>query len=84
MHGALLHYCRGDALLVRLPAETSASADGAAEVLRRLADDRHAAWLVLCREWDDDPHGFVLREIEAMRRAPAARLPGVRIYRLGG
>jgi 4-amino-4-deoxy-L-arabinose transferase-like glycosyltransferase len=80
---ALGHYFHGPVHLGRLPAPTFASVDDAAAEVRRLADGGHITWLVLSRDWEDDPHGFVRRDLDIMGQAPSARLPGVRIYRLG-
>jgi len=47
-----------------------------------LLDGLSGRWLVLVREWEDDPAGYLDRAIAA--RAPdaqAARFPGVRIFR---
>ena len=60
---------------VRSPADADAIVAGLA------GSDR---WLVLSRDWEDDPAGYLNRAIAA--QAPAAevaRLPGVRIFRFG-
>jgi hypothetical protein len=47
-----------------------------------LLDGLSGRWLVLVREWEDDPAGYLDHAIAA--RAPdaqAARFPGVRIFR---
>jgi hypothetical protein len=53
-----------------------------AEEANVLLDGLSGRWLVLVREWEDDPAGYLDRAIAA--RAPdaqAARFPGVRIFR---
>jgi mannosyltransferase len=58
---------------VRTEADAEAALDGLLTA---------GGWLVLSREWEDDPAGHLEREIA--RRAPealVARLPGVRIFR---
>lgn len=42
-------------------------------------------WLVLSRDWEDDPAGYLNRAIATQAAdAEVARLPGVRIFRFGG
>jgi hypothetical protein len=80
---ALPHYYRGDVRLGRFSARAFESAAGAAAELGQLAGSGHTTWLVLSREWEDDPQGFLRQQVEAMHLTPAASLSGVRIYRLG-
>ena len=78
----LRHY--DDALrlapLTDRPLQTPADAEEALSPLMRAG-----GWLVLSRDWEDDPSGELARVIA--RRAPdalVATLPGVRIYRFPG
>lgn len=61
------------------PLQGSADADA---VLTALTSS--GGWLVLSREWEDDPRGYLERAIVARAAgAEVARLPGVRIFRFG-
>jgi 4-amino-4-deoxy-L-arabinose transferase-like glycosyltransferase len=81
---ALPHYYHGNVRIDRIPAAALVSASDATAELRRLGDGGHITWLVLSRDWQDDPRGFLDHELAAERLVPAARFAGVRIYRLGG
>jgi len=61
------------------PVESAADADA---VLATLASS--GGWLVLSRDWEDDPAGHLDRALAARGAgAEVARFPGVRIFRFG-
>jgi 4-amino-4-deoxy-L-arabinose transferase-like glycosyltransferase len=78
---ALRHYGPPQHLehLPRYPVQNAADADA---VLGQLNDS--GRWLVLSRDWEDDPHGYLNRAI-ALRFADTqvAEFPGVRLFHFG-
>lgn len=80
---ALPHYYHGKVHIDRFSARAFESAAGAAVEVGQLMGGNHTTWLVLVREWQDDPQGFVRQQLDASGFTPVATLSGVRIYRLG-
>jgi len=76
------HYYRGG--VEPLPVRPVRSVEDAAANLRTLAaaSDGRGVWLVLAREWDDDPVGHLEAALGARGVSPATRFPGVRIFHL--
>jgi hypothetical protein len=78
------HYYTGPVTIEPLPVRQVGSSDDAAASVRALTPDAgdRATWLVLVREWEDDPRGHLEATLAARAVAPAARLAGIRIFRL--
>ena len=77
-----LKYYDADLPLVPLPSRPLQGPADAEAVLAALSAS--GGWLVLGREWEDDPGGYLLRTIAT--RAPdaeVARFPGLRVFRFG-
>jgi len=81
---AFRHYYRGPSVLERMNPRPVDRPSQAALALRGLMHRRERTWLVLSRDWDDDPQGLLERELALMHpEGPVVSFPGVRIYRLG-
>lgn len=79
----LAHYCGHDTKFEPLPVHPIRSADDARRNLETLTADPRTTWLVLVREWEDDPEGHLLAALERSAAATSVtRFPGVRIFRL--
>jgi mannosyltransferase len=76
------HYYRGS--VEPLPVRPLRSVEDAAANLRTLetAPGGRGVWIVLAREWDDDPAGHLEAALGARGVPPATHFPGVRIFRL--
>ena len=80
----IAHYYRGPAPVEPLPVRPVHSVEDAAANLRALDTTAggRGVWIVLAREWDDDPVGHLEAALGARGVPPATRFPGVRIFRL--
>jgi hypothetical protein len=77
-----LEYYAAPRPLVELPVRRNRNPEDVATNLRALTTPARPTWLVLSREWEDDPRGlFADAFAAAVTAEPAARFPGVRIYR---
>ena len=78
MDMALRHYYHGPLTLEPLPVRPMWSAADAARSLDDLRAPSRRTWLVLSREWDDDPNGqFRTAILPWIATATRARFPGV-------
>ncbi len=81
---AIAHYYHGPAQLGELPSRPIRTEAEATALIEQLQHDGPATWLVLSRDWDDDPAGLLRQALGTTApRAHAVNFPGVDIYRLG-
>lgn len=80
----LQHYM-GHRSMEALPVRPVRTRGEAQRVVAETSRPDHATWIVLSRDWDDDPHGHLSTELTSNDSVRLeARLPGVRVYRTGG
>jgi hypothetical protein len=63
-----------------LPRANLAAVEGAQRLLHKLATGPGSVWLVLSREWDDDPQGFLRAALKVRQIQPAYNRNGVTIF----
>jgi hypothetical protein len=71
------HYYLPGRSVYPLPLVRIATSHDASATLNALADRPESVWLVLAREWDEDPGGFLRAELKARRIPPAFQGNGV-------
>ena len=83
MDAPLRHYARGALTFEALPVRPMRSASDVARNLEDLLTPARTTWLVLSRDWEDDPDGDLLAALDRLPGATAvAHFAGVRILRL--
>ncbi len=76
------HYYRdGGPALAPLPVRPIRTREDAVRDVAELRATKPATWLVLVRDWEDDPNGYLLPALEGAGVTLVARFPGVRIFR---
>jgi len=83
IHPVLYHYYKGSHRIESLPIRSIKTSENAHTILKILSNNRERTWLVLCRDWEEDPDGLLTRELAKNEKAElAVEVPGVKIYHI--
>ena len=81
---ALKHYYSGPQAIEALPIRPVRIHGDAVQVMNTISDTGRKTWLVLSRDWEEDPERLLQRELAESNIAEIkARFPGVVVYRIG-
>ncbi|MFO7557730.1 MAG: glycosyltransferase family 39 protein [Desulfobacterales bacterium] len=77
------YYYKGSHKIEFLPVRPVETEDDVHRILNVFSENQRQTWLVLSRDWEEDPDGLLEKELAKNQKAElAAVFPGVKIYRI--
>jgi len=81
VYPVLEHYYKGPQKIEPLPVRPVKTREDAYNILKMFKENKRRNWLVMSRDWEEDPKGYLTGELAKNRKSgPAAQFPGVAIY----
>jgi uncharacterized membrane protein len=81
IHSVLEHYYKGPQEIESLPVRPVETEDNVHHILKIFSEDKRRVWLILSRDWEEDPYGLLTKELEKNQKAElTAEFPGVKVF----